>query len=32
MKAWQFNGVDKPLERVEIPEPKADKGEIVVVI
>jgi propanol-preferring alcohol dehydrogenase len=30
MKAWQFNGINEPLERVEIPYPKAGKGEIVV--
>lgn len=32
MKAWQFTGINKPLERVEIPDPKAGKGEIVVTI
>jgi propanol-preferring alcohol dehydrogenase len=30
MKAWQFNGINEPLERVEIPYPKAGTGEIVV--
>ncbi|WP_158798000.1 zinc-binding dehydrogenase [Pedobacter sp. L105] len=32
MKAWQFTGIDEPLIRVEIPTPKAGKGEIVVTI
>lgn len=32
MKAWQFTGVNESLKRVEIPTPKAEKGEIVVSI
>ena len=30
MKAWQFTGINEALKRVELPEPKAGKGEIVV--
>lgn len=30
MKAWQFTGVGKPLERVELPDPVAGPGEIVI--
>lgn len=30
MKAWQFIGVGKPLERVELPDPLAGPGEIVI--
>lgn len=30
MKAWQFTGINEDLKRVEIPDPKAGKGEIVI--
>lgn len=30
MQAWHFVGVGKPLERVELPDPVADNGEVVV--
>lgn len=30
MKAWHFNGTHKPFERVDIPEPKAEPGKVVI--
>lgn len=30
MKAWQFTGINEDLKKVEIPDPKAGKGEIVI--
>ncbi|MDQ4489518.1 zinc-binding dehydrogenase [Sinomonas sp. ASV486] len=30
MKAWQFNGTNKPLELNEVPEPHAGPGQVVV--
>lgn len=32
MKAWQFTGVGEPLKRVELPDPVAGPGEIVIEI
>ncbi|MGO1543050.1 MAG: zinc-binding dehydrogenase [Gulosibacter sp.] len=30
MKAWHFNGTHKPFERVDIPEPNAEAGKVVI--
>ncbi|GAA4535132.1 zinc-binding dehydrogenase [Pseudonocardia xishanensis] len=30
MKAWQFTGVDEPLERVDLPDPSAGEGDLVI--